>query len=163
LAPDQRAFKQSTESFAHDVVAPRAAAIDASGEFPADVLRAASSRGLCGVTAPAAWGGLGRDYVSYVVAIEAIARAGATVAVSLVVHNSLVTELIAHAGRAKQKEQWLRRLASGEAIGAFALSEPNAGTDAANQQTTATKTAGGYRVRGRKVWVANADAASLVI
>jgi alkylation response protein AidB-like acyl-CoA dehydrogenase len=163
LTPDHRAFKQSTESFARDVVEPRAAAIDASGEFPADVLRAASSRGLCGVTVPAAWGGLGRDYVSYVVAIEAIARASATVAVALVVHNSLVTELIAHAGRAKQKEQWLRRLASGEAIGAFALSEPNAGTDAANQQTTATKTAGGYRVRGRKVWVANADVASLVI
>ena len=65
-----------------------------------------------------------------------MAQASATVAVSLVVHNSLVAELLAHIGRAKQKEQWLRRLASGEAIGAFALSEPDAGTDAANQTTS---------------------------
>jgi alkylation response protein AidB-like acyl-CoA dehydrogenase len=115
------------------------------------------------VTIPKAWGGLGLDYVSYVVAIEAIANASATVAASLVVHNSLVAELIAHAGRAKQKEQWLRPLAAGEAVGAFALSEPEAGTDAANQTTRAAKTAGGYHLTGRKVWVANADAASVAI
>jgi alkylation response protein AidB-like acyl-CoA dehydrogenase len=163
LTPEQRAFKQSVEAFAREVVAPRAAAIDESGEFPVDVLRAAASRGLAGVTIPKAWGGLGLDYVSYVLAIEALAQASATVAVSLVVHNSLVTELLAHAGRAKQKEQWLRRLASGDAIGAFALSEPEAGTDAANQTTKALKTTNGYRIAGRKVWVANADAAALAI
>jgi butyryl-CoA dehydrogenase len=118
---------------------------------------------LCGVTVPTAWGGLGRDYISYALAIEAIARASATVAVSLSVTNSLVAELLAHAGKAPQKEQWLRRLASGEAIGAFALSEADAGTDAANQQTKAVKTAGGYHITGRKVWVANADAAAVAI
>src|SRR5206468_5777204 len=93
----------------------------------------------------------------------AIAKASATVAVSLSVTNSLVAELIAHAGRDQQREQWLRKLAAGDAIGAFALSEPEAGTDAANQQTTALRTAEGYRIRGRKVWVANAEEASLVI
>ncbi|MGE5246519.1 MAG: acyl-CoA dehydrogenase family protein, partial [Betaproteobacteria bacterium] len=87
----------------------------------------------------------------------------ATVAVSVTVTHSLVAELIAHAGRAPQKEQWLRRLATGDAIGAFALSEPDAGTDAANQQTKAVRTGDGYRITGRKVWVANADAASLVV
>ena len=112
---------------------------------------------------PKAWGGCGLDYLSYALAIEAIARASATVAVSLSVTNSLVAEVIAHAGRAPQKERWLRRLATGEAIGAFALSEPDAGTDAANQQTRAVRTGHGYRITGRKVWVANAEAAAVAI
>src|SRR5439155_20962776 len=142
---------------------PRAAAIDERGEFPADVIRAAAARGLCGVTIPKSWGGLGRDYVSYALAIEAIARASATVAVSLVVTNSLAAEVVAHAGRAPQKERWLRALAQGEAIGAFALSEPDAGTDAANQKTKAVKSGDGYRITGRKVWVANAEEASVAI
>jgi len=116
-----------------------------------------------GITVPANWGGLGLDYVSYALAIEAISRASATVGVSLVVHHSLVADILAHAGRSKQKEEWLRRLAAGDAIGAFALSEPDAGTDAANQMTRAERTSGGYRVKGRKVWVANADVASVAI
>ena len=163
FTPEQTSFQASNEQFARDVVAPRAAAIDATGEFPADVIRAAASRGLLGVTVAARWGGAGRDYLSYALAIEAIARASATVATSLVVTNSLVAELIEHAGTDRQREQWLRPLASGETIGAFALSEPNAGTDAANQQTTAVRTPGGYRLAGRKVWVANAETAGLVI
>jgi alkylation response protein AidB-like acyl-CoA dehydrogenase len=163
LSADQIAFRESIEQFAREVVAPRAAAIDDSGEYPLDVVRAAARHGLLGATIPKAWGGAGLDYLRYVLAIEAIARASATVAVSLVVHNSLVAEIIAHAGRAAHKEQWLRRLAAGDAIGAFALSEPEAGTDAANQQTRATKTAKGYRIAGRKVWVANADAAGVAI
>jgi alkylation response protein AidB-like acyl-CoA dehydrogenase len=163
LTDQQQAFQSSVQRFAAAVVAPRASAIDESGEFPADVIKAAAGQGLLGVTIPKAWGGLGLDYVSYVIAIEAIAHASATVAASLVVHNSLVAELIAHAGRAPQKERWLRPLAAGGAIGAFALSEPDAGTDAANQTTRAARTAKGYRLSGRKVWVANADAASVAI
>jgi alkylation response protein AidB-like acyl-CoA dehydrogenase len=163
LTDSQKAFQASISEFAAQAIAPRAAAIDESGEFPRDVIRAAAARGLTGATIPKAWGGAGLDYLSYVLAIEAIARASATVAVSLVVHNSLVTELVAHAGRAKQKDTWLRRLAVGDAIGAFALSEPEAGTDAANQQTRAVRHAHGYRLTGRKVWVANADAASVAI
>jgi alkylation response protein AidB-like acyl-CoA dehydrogenase len=163
LTAEQGAFKQAVDEFAREVVAPRAAAIDESGEFPGDVLRAAAGRGLLGITIPTAWGGAGRDYVSYALAVEAIARASATVAVSLAVTNSLVAELIAHAGRAPQKEQWLRALASGQAIGAFALSEADAGTDAANQQTRAVRTSDGYRITGRKIWVANAEAAKVAI
>ena len=163
LTPEQIAFRQSVEQFARDVVAPRAAAIDETGQFPLDVVRAAGQRGLCGVTIPKAWGGCGLDYLSYALAIEAVARASATVAVSLSVTNSLVAEVIAHAGRAPQKDRWLRRLATGEAIGAFALSEPDAGTDAANQNTRAVRTGQGYRITGRKVWVANAEAAAVAI
>src|SRR5256885_16847490 len=103
LTAEQEAYKQSIEQFARDVVAPRAAAIDESGEFPLDVLRAAAGHGLLGVTIPTEWGGAGRDYVSYALAIEAIARASATVAVALSVTNSLVSELIAYAGTASHK------------------------------------------------------------
>jgi alkylation response protein AidB-like acyl-CoA dehydrogenase len=163
LTDDQRGFQASIQQFAREIIGPRAAAIDKSGEFPTDVMHAAAGHGLLGVTIPRSWGGAGRDYISYALAIEAIAKASATVAVSLSVTNSLVAELIAHAGRDQQREQWLRKLAAGDAIGAFALSEPHAGTDAANQQTTALRTAEGYRIRGRKVWVANAEEASLAI
>ncbi len=163
LTPEQKAFQRSIDAFARDVIAPGAAAIDESGEFPFEELRGAAEFGLLGATIPRAWGGAELDYLSYALAIEAIARASATVAVSLVVHNSLVSEVVAHAGSAPQKEQWLRRLARGDALGAFALSEPEAGTDAANQQTLAIKGADGYRITGRKIWVANADAASLAI
>ncbi len=163
LTPEQDAFKQQVEQFAREIVAQRAAGIDKSGEFPADVMHAAAGQGLLGVTIPKAWGGLGKDYVSYALAIEAIAKASATVAVSLTVTNSLVAELLAHAGRDQQRERWLRKLASGEAIGGFALSEPNAGTDAANQQTKAVRAGNGYRITGKKVWIANAEEAAVVI
>jgi butyryl-CoA dehydrogenase len=163
LTPEQRRFQQQIEPFVRDVVAPRAASIDKSGEYPSDVMHAAAQHGLLGVTIPAAWGGAGRDYLSYALAIEAIAKASATVAVALSVTNSLVAEVIAHAGRDQQRERWLRPLAAGEAIGAFALSEPEAGTDAANQKTTAVKQGSGYQIRGRKVWVANAEEAAVAI
>src|SRR5439155_10996819 len=137
LTPEQRSFRERIERFATEIVAPRAALIDKSGEYPSDVMHAAAGEGLCGVTIPKAWGGLGLDYVSYALAIEAIAKASATVAVALSVTNSLVAEVIAHAGKDAQRKRWLPALARGEAIGAFALSEPEAGTDAANQKTTA--------------------------
>jgi butyryl-CoA dehydrogenase len=163
LTADQQAFKDSIDQFASEIVAPRAASIDKLGEFPGDVIHAAAGHGLLGVTIPKAWGGAGRDYVSYALAIEAIAKASATVAVSLSVTNSLVAEVIAHAGRDQQRERWLRRLAAGDAIGAFALSEPEAGTDAANQQTAAVRQGSGYHIKGRKVWVANAEEAAVAI
>lgn len=163
LTPEQRAFRTAMEQFGREIVAPRAAAIDESGTFPIDVIRAAGSRGLLGVTIPLALGGAGLDYLRYALAIEAVARASATVAASLAVHNSLVTEVLAYAGRVQQKALWLRRLVTGEAIGAFALSEDEAGTDAANQQTRAIKTSHGYHIAGRKVWVANAEVASVVV
>jgi alkylation response protein AidB-like acyl-CoA dehydrogenase len=163
LTPEQRAFKESIDRFAREVVAPRAAAIDESGLFPGDLIRPAADAGLLGVTIPRAWGGAGRDYVSYALAIESVGTASATLAAALTVTNSLVAELVNHAGRGPQKDRWLRKLATGEALGAFALSEPGAGTDAANQQTRAVQVGAGYRITGRKVWVANAEAAAVAV
>jgi len=161
--PEQLAFRDVARAFARDVVSPRAAAIDESDQFPGDLVRAAGEMGLMGVTIPAAWGGRGLDYVSYALAIEAVASASATLAVILAVTNSLVADVVSQFGTDTQKRQWLRALASGAALGAFALSEDNAGTDAANQQTIAVADGAGYRLTGRKVWVANAVAAHVAV
>lgn len=163
LTDKQKAFQKEMEAFAAERVAPEAAAIDESGLFPRALVKAAARAGLMGVTIPREWGGAGRDYVSYAVAIEAVAKASAVVAVIAAVNNSLVAEPIAEFGSDAQKQTWLRRLATGEALGAFALSEEGAGSDAANQQTVARLDERGYVINGRKVWVANAEAADLVV
>jgi alkylation response protein AidB-like acyl-CoA dehydrogenase len=158
LSDTQQSFQQQVAQFAADRVAPQAARIDETGGFPRELIREAAALGLLGVTVPQEWGGGGRDYVSYALAIEALARASAVVAVIAAVNNSLVAEPIVEFGTAAQKEKWLRRLASGDALGAFALSEENAGSDAGNQQTLARLDDRGYAITGRKVWVANAEA-----
>jgi butyryl-CoA dehydrogenase len=161
--PEQLAFQQQVIEFATSAVAPQAPAIDESAAFPREVITAASKLGLLGVTIPAEQGGAGRDYVSYALAIEALAAASAVVAVIAAVNNSLVAEPLAQFGSEAQKDRWLRSLASGASLGAFALSEEHAGSDAANQQTVATLDEHGYVITGRKVWVANAEAADLII
>jgi butyryl-CoA dehydrogenase len=116
-----------------------------------------------GVTIPAEQGGAGRDYVSYALAVEALATASAVVAVIAAVNNSLVAEPLAQFGSGAQRERWLCALASGEALGAFALSEDHAGSDAANQETVARLDENGYVIHGRKVWVANGEAAQVIV
>jgi len=115
------------------------------------------------VTIPTEWAGAGLDYISYALAIEAISSVSAVLAVIAAVNNSLVAEPIAEFGTSAHKDVWLRRLASGQAIGAFALSEEHAGSDAANQQSTARLDDRGYVINGRKVWVANAEAADVLL
>ncbi len=163
LTAEQTRFQQAARDFAATAVAPRAAEIDASDRFPAGLVSAASAQGLLGVTVPEAWGGAGRDYVSYALAIEAVAAASATLGAILVVNNSLVAEVLQRFGSAEQKDRWLVRLASGRTVGAFALSEAQAGTDAGRQETTAAAAGDGYVLRGRKVWVANGAAAEVAM
>jgi butyryl-CoA dehydrogenase len=163
LTDDQTAYRNEIAAFAADQVAPAAKAIDESGEFPRGLVQALAERGLLGVTIAREWGGAGRDYVSYALALEALARGSAVVSVIASVNNSLVAEPIARFGNDPQKETWLRRLATGRSLGAFALSEPHAGSDAANQQTVARLDDRGYILNGRKVWVANAEAADMAI
>lgn len=161
--PEQAAFQAKIRRFAEDVVAPKAAAIDADDVFPAELVAEAARQGLLGVTLPAEHGGAARDTVSYALAIEAVSAASATLAVILTVQNSLVAEVILRYGTPAQQAAWLGRLVSGEAIGAFALSEANAGADAANQETVAAADGDGYRLTGRKVWVANGAVADVVL
>jgi butyryl-CoA dehydrogenase len=163
LSDAQESFQREVVEFARAHVAPAAAGIDESGRFPRELIAAAAERGLLGVTIPAEWGGAGRDYVSYALALEALARASAVVSVIASVNNSLVAEPLAAFGSDTQKQTWLRRFVTGASIGAFALSEPNAGSDAANQQTTAHLDERGYVLNGRKVWVANGEVAEVAI
>ena len=163
LTEDQRRFQQLVSGFAAEEVAPRAREIDETGAFPRDLVSAAAALGIMGVTIPREWGGAGRDYFSYALAVESLAKASAVVAVIAAVNNSLVAEPIAQFGTDAQKDTWLRRLTSGDAVGAFALSEEHAGSDAANQQTIARLDESGYALTGRKVWIANAEAADVVI
>jgi butyryl-CoA dehydrogenase len=163
LSDEQQAFQRQVEQFATERVAPLASSIDQTNTFPRDLVRDAAKQGLMGATTSKEWGGAGRDYISYALAIEALARASSVLAVIAAVNNSLVAEPLAEFGSEAQKQRWLRRLATGASVGAFALSEENAGSDAANQQTVARLDERGYAITGRKVWVANAEAADLVI
>jgi butyryl-CoA dehydrogenase len=163
LTAEQTSFEQRVAAFARERVAPRAAAIDEHSAFPLDLVRDAAALGLMGVTIDRTHGGAGRDYVSYALAIEALATASSVVAVIAAVNNSLVAEPIQQFGSDGQKQTWLGRLARGDSIGAFALSEEDAGSDAANQQTAARLDDRGYVLNGRKVWVANAEAADVAI
>ncbi len=163
LTAAQKSFQARVGAFAAERVAPRAAAIDEQDVFPRDLVAELAREGLLGITIPEAWGGAGHDHVSYAVALEALAAASAVMAVIAAVNNSLVAEPLARFGTDQQKETWLRRLASGSSIGAFALSEEQAGSDAANQKTVARLGEHGYVLHGRKVWVANAEAADVVL
>jgi butyryl-CoA dehydrogenase len=163
--PTQLAFRSEVEAFSAAQVAPLAARIDEIGEFPHQLLMTAGGNGLTGITVPVPWGGQGRDYVSYALAIEAVSRASATVGVILVVQNSLVGDVLARFGTDRQREDWLRPIATGQALGAFALSEEHAGTDAANVEMDALPVEDGraYRLNGRKVWVACAEGAHVAL
>lgn len=163
VSEDDRAYVARVAGFARERVAPLAASVDESGRFPLELVRESFARGLSRITLSRELGGEGRDYVTYASAIEALACASATLAVIVVVQNSLVAEPIGRFGSAAQKESWLTSLANGTAIGAFALSEEHAGSDAANQQTVARLDHRGYVITGKKVWVANAEAADVAI
>ena len=163
LSEAQLGFQQRIRQFAAGRVAPEAAAIDEQGVFPRALVAEMAVLGLMGVTIPADWGGAGLDYISYALAIEAISAVSAVLAVIAAVNNSLVAEPLAEFGTTAQKQTWLRRLATGDSIGAFALSEEHAGSDAANQQSTARLDDRGYVINGKKVWVANAEVADVLI
>ena len=160
---EEDAFLAPVRTFARERVAPRAADIDVSGAFPRDLVREAAALGLTGTTLPKSDGGAGQSYATYAAMIELVSAASATLAVILSVNNSLVAEPLNEFGTEVQKDTWLRRLATGEVIGSFALSEAQAGSDAGNQQTTARLDDQGYVLSGRKVWVANAEVADVAI
>ncbi len=164
LTAEQARFQQAARAFAREKVARAAAAIDERDEFPSELVKQAGTLGLMGVRIPVEWGGAGLDHVAYALALEEVARASATLAVILVVNNSLVVEPILRFGSDGQKRRWLAPLARGEQGGAFALSEEEAGTDAANQQTAAVRRPdGGYQLSGRKTWVTCATNADVAI
>jgi len=162
LSAEQQAFLDRVRAFARGEVEPRAAEIDATGIYPRELVARAADMGLAAMTLPPPVGG-GQAYITSALAIEILAAASATFAVILSVTNALVAEPIAMFGTEAQRAAWLPRLASGQLLGAFALSEEDAGSDAANQRTRAEAEESGYRLSGHKVWVANGEAADVAI
>ena len=160
---EQQAFLDAVRRFADSRVAPHAAELDTTGVYPRALVDEAATLGLMGLCIAKDFGGAARDYVTYAAAIEIVSSASATLAVILTVNNSLVAETIEQFGTSEQRDTWLGALASGKAIGSFALSEAEAGSDAANQQTVARLDDRGYIINGRKVWVANAEVADVAI
>jgi butyryl-CoA dehydrogenase len=153
LTEEQALLQSSVRQFAEERVRPQAAAIDQSGRFPRELFAEAGELGLAGVCVPAAWGGSEMDTVSYAIVIEEISRACANLGVILSVNNSLVCDPIERFGNDDQKRRFLTPLARGERLGCFALTEPNAGSDAANQQSRAVLEGDHYRISGQKVFI----------
>jgi alkylation response protein AidB-like acyl-CoA dehydrogenase len=159
LNEDQRAVREMARNFAEREIAPAVARLEETHEFPAETVRKMGETGLLGMMIPAEYGGSGLDAVSYVVAVEEIARADASLAVIMSVTNSVAGYPVWKFGSEEQKTTILREIASGECLGAYALTEPQSGSDAANQKTRAQKTGAGYVLNGAKSWITNAGVA----
>src|SRR3954471_7713939 len=137
LTPEQTLIRDTARDLATKEIAPAAAEIDRSHRFPKEIVGRLGALGLLGVGVPERFGGAGMDTVSYALALEEISRACASTGVIMSVQNSLVCDPILHFGTDEQRQRWLPGLASGKKLGCFALSEPDAGSDAAAQKTTA--------------------------
>jgi butyryl-CoA dehydrogenase len=163
LTEEQSLLQTAVREFAEEVVRPRAAAIDQSGQFPKDIFHKAGQLGLAGVSVASEFGGSGMDVVSYAIVIEEISRVCANMGVILSVNNSLVCDPIEKWGNEEQKKKFLAPLARGEKLGCFALTEPDAGSDAANQKTRAIREGDVYRITGQKVFITCGEKADLCL
>ncbi|CAN5672499.1 acyl-CoA dehydrogenase family protein [soil metagenome] len=163
LSPDQIAIRDATREFAAGTVEPRAAERDESQEFPADEVIAAAEIGLLGMTILEEYGGFPLDAVSIALAYEELARASAAVSVILSVHNTLVASAISRHATREVRERYLPDMATGKRIGSYALTEPEAGSDAASIKTRAERVSGGYRITGDKVFISSAGHAGVFV
>ena len=157
----EAAVVDAARAFAREVIEPNAVAWDEAGRVPAEAFREAAGRGLCGLTVPEASGGRGLAMPAMALAVEAFASACMASAFSLVVHNNLARNLSRN-GTAAQQSRWLPPLIAGERIGAFLLTEPRGGSDAAAIITSARRDGAGWRLDGEKAWVSNGASADLL-
>ena len=162
LTEEQKMIQALARDFAEKEVRPIAEEIDREARFPRETVRRMGELGLMGIAVPEAWGGGGGDTVAYAVALEEVSRACASHGVVMTVNNSLYCEPVARYGTDEQKARFLTPFASGQKIGCFSLTEPEAGSDATNQSTLARREGDAYLLDGRKIFVSNgreADAA----
>ena len=160
---EQQAVHKTARDFAQLEVLPKAAEIDREHRHPAELVKRMAELGFLGIAIPERYGGSGFDHVSYVLAMEEVSRACASTGVIMSVNNSLVCDPIHKFGTEAQKLEWLAPLASGNLLGCFALSEPEAGSDAAAQKTTAIKDGDGWLIQGTKNWITNGPVADVCV
>ena len=163
LTEEQSLLRNMARDFATKEVLPKAAEIDKNHRHPTELVKRMAELGLLGVAVPEEWGGSGMDNVSYVLAMEEISRACASTGVIMSVNNSLVCDPILRFGSDEQKREFLVPLASGNQLGCFGLSEPEAGSDAAAQRTIAVKTDSGWRIQGTKNWITNGPVSDVMV
>jgi acyl-CoA dehydrogenase len=163
LAPQHASFRAAVRELAEGVVKPLAAEVDLEHRFPDEAIKGAVEAGLMGVLIPQEYGGAGLDALAFAICIEELAQACASTAVIVDVHTSVGTEPILLFGDEEQKRRWLPRLAGGELLGAFALTEPSSGSDAAALKMTARRSGGGYVLNGTKVFITNIGRAGLYV
>jgi butyryl-CoA dehydrogenase len=159
LTEEQRLLQRSVREFAEAEVKPVAKDLDETGRFPREILRKAGELGLTGICIPEQYGGAGMDHICYSIVIEEIARVCASTSVILSVQNSLYCSTVEHYGTEDQKQRFLVPYARGEKIGCYALTEPQAGSNAAALSTKAVRTGDKYIVNGSKAWITNGGAA----
>ena len=163
LGEDIDLLRESVASFAADRIAPRAAAIDESNEFPRDLWPELGDLGLLGITVEDEYGGSGLGYLAHVVAMEEISRASASVGLSYGAHSNLCVNQLRRWGNDEQRQRFLPKLVSGEHLGALAMTETGAGSDVMSMRTTATRDGDEYVLNGSKMWITNAPKSDVMI
>ncbi|MFS8513723.1 MAG: acyl-CoA dehydrogenase [Planifilum fulgidum] len=160
---EQEMMRRMVRDFARDRIAPAVKEMDEEDKFPRAVIDEMAKLGLMGIPIPEKWGGAGADFISYILALEEISRVSATVGVIVAVHTSVGTFPILRYGTEEQKKKYVTRLARGEYLGAFALTEPHAGSNAAAIRTRATRVGDKYILDGSKIFITNAKEADVYI
>ena len=163
LTAEQKQIRDMVSEFVDEEVKPRAAEIDETDEFPADLVREMGELGLMGMPFPEEYGGAGLDYHSYAIGLEEISRGSGGLGTIVAAHTSLAGNMLYEFGNEEQKQTYLTPVNEGTDIGAFALSEPGAGSDVPAMETTATKDGDEYVVNGGKLWISNGSVADTVI
>jgi butyryl-CoA dehydrogenase len=163
LSEEQVLLRDTCRDFADRELKPNAKKWDRAHEYPREAVQKAFELGLAGVAVPSEWGGAGMDNVAYALAIEEISRGCASVGVTLSVNNSLYCDPLMKYGTDEQKERFLRPFAAGEKLGCFGLTEPQAGSDAAEQRTTAVRKGPSYVINGTKNWITNGPVADAIV
>jgi len=164
FSPEHEDLRSWARDFANREIAPVAERIDRTDEYPRDLAKKMGEYGLLGLGTPKEYGGLGLDLISSVVVAEEIAKVSLSAGLIIGVQNGLVAYPISEFGTKEQKEEYLPRLVKGEIFGSYGLTEPGAGSDAANIQTKAEKTPdGSYKINGSKLWISQGLVADVVV
>jgi alkylation response protein AidB-like acyl-CoA dehydrogenase len=163
LTEDQEQLRDVIRKFAAKEIAPHVMRWDEANEFPSDVVKKLGEMGLLGIIFPAEYGGAGMGYVDYMLAIEELSAVDGSIGIILAAHNSLSTNHIFLAGNDAQRQKYVSKLASGEWLGAWGLTEPGSGSDASAARTTATHTGQGWVLNGTKTFITNGSHADVVV